>query len=116
MERYVITSDTRVPAGTHELCYEFETEEIGRIGAGGMGRLFIDGSAVGQGKIPRTVGVRYHLVDDGLCCGYDDESPVSNDYQSPFPFTGTIKRVVVRVKGDLVFDPETERLIALAVQ
>ncbi len=116
MERYAITSDTRIPAGTHALGFEFETVEPGRIGAGGTGRLLIDGQAVGQGEISRTVGVRYHLADDGLCCGYDDESPVSNDYQSPFRFTGTIKRVVVRVKGDLVFDPETERLIALAKQ
>lgn len=116
IDRYVIKSDSSIPAGTKSLRFEFEPDQPGEICGGGTGRLFIDGKPAGRGEISRTVGVRYHLADDGLCCGYDDESPVSDDYQAPFHFTGTINRVVVKVEGDLVFDQETERLIALMKQ
>jgi arylsulfatase len=56
----------------------------------------------------------FSLTGDGLCVGRDSASPVSRDYQAPFPFTGgTIDRVVIDVSGDTYVDHEKEALLWL---
>jgi type I restriction enzyme M protein len=42
------------------------------------------------------------------------DPPVTEDYSSPFPFTGTIERVVVEVSGTEPHDVKQEARIALA--
>jgi arylsulfatase A-like enzyme len=116
LERYKISSTVDVPIGPCSLGFRFEKTETEDLGAGGIGRLFIDDKEVGRGEIPRTVGVRYHLADDGLCCGYDSQTPTSDDYHSPFCFTGTLKRVIVTAEGQRYSNPELEYKIALARQ
>jgi arylsulfatase len=116
IERYRISSTVDVPAGLCSLGFRFEKSEAEGLGAGGIGRLFIDDDEVGQGEIPRTVGVRYHLADDGLCCGYDSQTPTSDDYRSPFRFTGKLMRVIVTAEGERYSDPELEYRVALARQ
>ena len=116
IESYKISSTAKVPEGPARLTFKFEKTGAEPVGAGGIGRLFINERQVGQGNIPRTVGVRYHLADDGLCCGYDSQTPVSDDYQSPFRFTGVLRRVKVTVEGPGWYDPEIELKLALARQ
>jgi arylsulfatase len=41
---------------------------------------------------------------------------VTPDYTSPFPFTGTLHRVVIDVSGDLIIDSESEMRMAMARQ
>src|SRR5262249_30023273 len=95
----------KVPAGKATLRMEFQKTgppdfQVGK-GSPGTVRLFINGKQVGEGKIPVTVPVSYALSGDGLCCGRDSCSAVSLDYMgSEFPFTGTIRRVVVDVGND----------------
>ena len=98
--------------------HEFQFEKTGAedIGAGGIGRLFIDDQQAGEGEVPRTMGVRLQLADDGLCCGYDGQTPVCNDYQSPFRFNGKLKRVIVNVMGERYYNPELEYGNAMARQ
>ncbi|MBE9012984.1 hypothetical protein IQ250_22550, partial [Pseudanabaenaceae cyanobacterium LEGE 13415] len=55
---------------------------------------------------PQTVPYTWSLTGEGLCCGYDSETAVSDLYQSPFPFTGTLKRVTVSVEGFPLADPD----------
>ncbi len=41
---------------------------------------------------------------------------MTSDYDGPFPFTGTIHRVVVEVDGPPYRDPEGEAAAAVATQ
>ncbi|MBW2061844.1 MAG: hypothetical protein JRI95_09820, partial [Deltaproteobacteria bacterium] len=116
IERYKITSEIEAPTGSCALGFEFEKTGTEKLGAGGIGRLCLNGKLAGAGKITRTSVVRYHLADDGLCCGYDSQTPTSEDYDSPFRFSGKLKRVIVNVNGDSYSDPELEYKIAMAKQ
>ena len=42
--------------------------------------------------------------------------PVTDDYDGPFPFTGTLERVVVEVDGAPFVDPAGEAAVAIATQ
>jgi arylsulfatase len=90
---YTITSGERVPTGDATLRFEFARND-GPAGAGGTGRLFINGKKVGEGTIARTVLNRFSL-DEGMDVGEDTGTPVSESYQVPFKFTGTLKQVTV---------------------
>jgi arylsulfatase len=92
---YTITSDERVPAGEVTLSFEF-TRKPGLPGAGGTGRLFINGKKVGEGPIERAVLNRFSL-DEGLDVGEDTGTPVCESYQVPFKFTGTLKHVTIEL-------------------
>jgi len=66
--------------------------------------LVVDGGAVAVADIPRTAPYRFALAGEGLCCGYDDGTPVTEAYAAPFEFTGTIDQVVIDVAGTPVRD------------
>ncbi|MBX3191833.1 MAG: arylsulfatase [Labilithrix sp.] len=94
LERYVVTSTTRVPTGDVTLAVVFEKtgENAGRA------RLFIDGDAAGEGDIPHTVPILYSATetfDTGL-----DTATAAGDYEVPFAFTGRLDSVTVRLLGD----------------
>ena len=67
----------------------------------------VDGKPAGEGKIARTLGFRMSL-DETLDCGEDTGTPVSEDYQVPFRFTGAIDRVAVRL-GDEKLTAQEQR-------
>ena len=65
--------------------------------------LHVDGRTVGERLVARTSPFRFTLAGEGLCCGYDDGTPVG-DYAAPFPCTATILEVVVDVSGEPYVD------------
>ncbi len=105
VDEYKTISSEKVPAGKATLRWEFKITgapdfKIGR-GAPGAGKLFINGKEVAAGKIPLTIPFAYGLSGDGLSCGKDTGTAVSNDYfGSEYPFTGVIRRVTVDVGAD----------------
>jgi arylsulfatase A-like enzyme len=88
---YRIRSTEPVPEGRVTLEFRFQRTGEHR----GRGTLHVDGRAVGEGEIPRTVPSVIDTSGEGLCCGYDSGLPVTPDYDAPFRFTGRIERVVV---------------------
>jgi arylsulfatase len=57
------------------------------------------------------------MINPGpLACGLNVGSPVTPEYESPFPFTGTINKVTVDVSGDLIVDEEAELKMHMARQ
>jgi arylsulfatase len=100
--RHAIRSATPVPAGSRVLGYEFRRTGPWR----GRGTLSIDGRVVGEVDIPKTWPV--HGTTAGVSCGHDGGAPVSDAYSAPFPFTGTLRRVVVELDGDGADDPAGE--------
>jgi arylsulfatase A-like enzyme len=77
--------------------------------------LSVDGAVTG-GEIARTAPYRFALAGEGLCCGHDDGTPVSESYESPYEFTGTIHEVVIDVGGTAVVDLVAEVERAWATQ
>jgi arylsulfatase A-like enzyme len=90
-----VRSDVVVPAGRVTVGFEFTPT------AKGTGRctLRIGDRIAGDGPIAKTLTVMGSAWSEGLCCGYDGGLPVSDEYASPFTFTGTIFRVVVEIAG-----------------
>ena len=66
----------------------------------------MDGTLVGNAEVPYTTP--FELDPGALTCGANPGSPISDDYASPFKFTGTIHSVTVDVSGKLIDDPEAE--------
>ena len=68
----------------------------GGIGGSGQATLTVDGKTVDAKKIPKTIPFRMSL-DETLDFGEDTGTPVSEDYQLPFKFTGELKKVTINI-------------------
>jgi arylsulfatase A-like enzyme len=116
---YYVESTEAVPAGRHQLRFEFAVTDKPDIahgkGAPGKGKLYIDGKLVGQGDIPLTNPLSVGLLST-INCGADVGAPVTPKYKTPFPFTGKIYKVTVDVSGELIRDHEVELRKHLARQ
>jgi len=64
----------------------------------GTGTISVDGKQLAQGRIDRTVPFRFS-IDETFDVGEDAGTPVSEDYDVPFKFTGQIEKVGVNL-GD----------------
>jgi arylsulfatase len=70
--------------------------------------LVVDGAVAAAAEIARTTPFRFTLHGEGLCCGYDDGTPVARAYASPFRFTGELLDVTIDVSGTPVVDHVAE--------
>ncbi len=113
-----VESEDDLPAGKHELRFEFEPTGQPDLskGAGAPGRLqlYVDGTLVGNAEAPITTPFMFN--PGALTCGANPGSPVTPDYEGPFTFTGTLHTVTLDVSGDLITDPEAELRFHLARQ
>lgn len=108
--RYVIRSDQAVPPGSHLLRFAF-TKTGSYCGAG---ELSIDDAPAGRGVLTETWPIG--AAQAGLHCGRDTGSPVSDEYQVPFAFTGLLHQVVVELVDDQQLDPAVHERAASAEQ
>jgi arylsulfatase len=114
IERTTITADAPLASGRHVIGVAFEPTG-GPRSLTATATLFVDGKEVGREDLARTTPFRFALAGEGLCCGYDDGTPVA-DYDAPFAFTGTIHEVVVDVSGETYEDVEAHVAHAWATQ
>ncbi len=111
-----VESDRGVTAGPHLLAASFEKTGQQPFGAGGTVRLFIDGEQVGEMALPFTIPFLAG-IGESLQIGCDVGATVSDAYQAPFRFTGTLHRVVVDLTGhEPPRDLAQEALIEMARQ
>lgn len=108
-----------IPEGNHIFSFEFNPTGKPDI-AHGKGvpaniKLFIDGKPVGEGELPVTVPITLGLAA-GVSVGIDSGSPVMEDYDPPFPFTGAVKKVLLDVSGEAVEDKQAMMRMYLARQ
>jgi arylsulfatase A-like enzyme len=117
-QRFEVVGD-KVPSGRHALSFEFEPtgepQPLEGKGAPGKAKLFIDGKPAGEGELPVTIPLTMGLAA-GVSIGLDAGAPVTDTYTAPFPFTGTIEKVIYDVSGAHVVDHEAEIRMALARQ
>jgi arylsulfatase len=104
VEVTTVTSPETLTPGRHLLGVEVTP----LTGLSMRAELFVDGEVVASAELARTAPVRFALAGEGLCCGYDDGTPVSDAYSSPFAFTGSIGRVLVDLSGAPIRDLAAE--------
>src|SRR5262249_10903551 len=93
--RWQIAAKDKLPAGKHTIQFDFKYDG-GGLGKGATGVLSVDGKEVAQGRIERTVPLRFSL-DECFDVGEDTGTPVAEDYpdRMPFRFTGVLRRLVI---------------------
>jgi arylsulfatase len=118
-QRFKVQSDNGVPEGDHIFSFAFTPTGQPDI-AQGKGvpaniKLYVDGEPVGSGDLPVTVPLALGLAS-GVSIGADAGAPVMTDYQSPFAFTGTVKKALVDVSGEAMEDKAATIRMYLARQ
>nr|WP_231663729.1 arylsulfatase [Pseudanabaena sp. 'Roaring Creek'] len=90
-DRTIIQSSEPVAIGKSTVKFDFAYDGSG-IGAGGIGKLFINDKQVAEGRIEKTVSFRIGS-DESFDVGQDTGTSVVDSYQVPFKFTGNLERV-----------------------
>ena len=115
---YQVCAPDVLPAGRHQLRFEFGPTGAPDMtqgkGSPGRAQLYVDGQLVAQDEFPVTTPVGFN--PGGLTCGANPGSPITADYQAPFPFTGMLHTVTVDLSGDLITDTDAEMRMAMARQ
>jgi arylsulfatase A-like enzyme len=110
-----VVSKKAVPIGASTLSAIFTKEgENPPHVANGTLAIYINDEKVGEMKMMTQPG-KFSIAGEGLNVGRDGGEPVTGEYpgEYPWPFTGTVKRVVVDVSGDLNINHEVEAQMML---
>ncbi len=94
LESYTISSTKSVSPGKHTLKFDFDYE--GGRGAGGLGKIYLDGDKIGEGKIVHTNSNTFG-IDESADVGTDENTPVFAGYHKKEKFTGVINKITVEV-------------------
>lgn len=87
-----ITADQSLSVGKSTLKFEFNADQVNK---NGTGSIYINDSKVGEAKF---ISSTFKDAWDGISVGKDDNTPVSEKYGAPYPFTGKLKKVVIDFK------------------
>ena len=102
----------------HELRFEFDptspAQARPRPRDAGRFQLYVDGNLAGDMDVAYTTPFLFN--PGALTCGSDPGSTVTDDYKTPFRFTGTLHTVTVDLSGELIQDPEAELKVHMARQ
>jgi arylsulfatase A-like enzyme len=96
-----IAGGEKLAPGKHTIVFDF-TYDGGGIGKGGNGTLKVDGKKVGEkSHLEKTIPFRFSL-DESFDVGQDTGSPVIDEYDAkmPFKFTGTLRKLEVKLGPD----------------
>ncbi|QLE58370.1 arylsulfatase [Nostoc sp. TCL26-01] len=93
--RYTIQSPEKLPSGKSTIRFDFDYD--GGVGAGGIGKLFINDQQVAEGRVDKTIAYRLAL-DETFDVGKDTGTPVVDTYEVPFAFTGNLQQVSLELK------------------
>jgi arylsulfatase len=96
LKQYTIAGGQALPTGKATIRYEF-VYDGGGVGKGGTGALYVNGKNVAGGRIDQTQCCAFS-ADEGADVGADEGTPVTEDYQVPFKFTGKIDKVTIDLK------------------
>ena len=84
---------------------------ISGIGRGGTGTLKVDGKVVSEQKMEHSVSITLQF-DESLDVGSDTLTGVDDqDYQVPFPFTGTINKITLTIDRQKLSPEDEKQLI-----
>ena len=118
IEHYIVSADTPIPVGKHQVRMEFAYDG-GGLAKGGDVTLYYDGQRVGAGRVEKTIPMGYS-ADEACDVGSDTGSPSSPDYgPTGNRFTGEIEWVQLDIgedSHDHLITPEERFNLAMARQ
>src|SRR5262249_19075225 len=107
--------------GKHTLEFDFKYDGLGfgtlafnnvsGIGRGGTGVLKVDGKEVASKPMEPTIPLIMQW-DENFDIGADTGTPVSEDYQVPFKFTGTLDKLTLTIDRPKLSPEDIEKLKA----
>jgi arylsulfatase len=105
--------------GKHTLEFDFKYDGLGLatlafnnvsgIGRGGIGVLKVDGNEVARQSMEHTIPLIMQW-DENFDIGADTGTPVSDDYEVPFRFTGTLERLTLKIDRPQLSPADIEKL------
>ncbi len=98
--------------GKHTLVFDFKYDGPGP-GKGGTGVFTVDGEELARKTIKHTIPLLMS-IDETFDVGVDTRTPVDNDYQLPFRFTGTIDKLTFKL-GPSQLTPADQKAQAAAI-
>jgi arylsulfatase len=110
-----------LPPGRHALEFDFKYDGLGLgtlaynnvsgIGRGGTGVLKVDDKEVARQTMEHTIPLIMQW-DENFDIGADTGTPVSNDYQVPFRFTGKLNKLTLRIDRPKLTPEDVKKLMA----
>jgi arylsulfatase len=94
-ERYKVTSSEALSSGPAVIRVDVKYDG-GGVGKGAAVSVFINDKRVGDGRIDKSVPSRFGA--ENFDVGMDTGSPVSEVYEPPFAYSGTIKKVTITLQ------------------
>jgi len=95
-ERYAIRATEPLAPGRRTVKLDMAYDGNGP-GKGASVTLTVDGKTVAKGRLEQTVPVSFG-ASEGLDVGSDRGTPVSEEYESPFPYLGQVHKIVIDLK------------------
>ena len=105
--------------GKHTLEFDFRYDGLGvgtlafnnlsGIGRGGTGVLKVDGKEVARQTMERTIPLVLQW-DENFDIGADTGTPVADDYQVPFKFTGKLEKLTLKIDRPQLSTADIEKL------
>jgi len=105
--------------GNHTLEFDFKYDGLGAatlafnsvsgIGRGGTGVLKVDGKEVARQTMEHTIPLIMQW-DENFDIGADTGTPVADDYQVPFRFTGKLNKLTLKIDRPQLTPADIEKL------
>jgi arylsulfatase A-like enzyme len=120
LQRFKVYGEENISAGEHQMRMEFDYDG-GGLGKGGVVRLYLDGSKVGEGRVDATVPMMFS-GDETTDLGSDSGTPVTDDLAvGDTKFNGRIHWVQIDLgkdaeDADHLITPEERYRIVMARQ
>src|SRR5262252_172265 len=105
--------------GKHTLEFDYKYDGLGLgtlafnnvsgIGRGGTGVLTVDGKEVARQGMERSIPLILQW-DENFDIGADTGTPVADDYQVPFPFSGKLDRLTLKIDRPKLTPADIEKL------
>jgi len=105
--RYDVSGKEPLKPGKHTVVLDFNYDGGGQ-GKGGAATLSVDGAKVGETRFEISIPLRISL-DETLDCGEDTGTPVSEDYQVPFEFTGELEKVTIHISEQKLTEEQLQQ-------
>jgi hypothetical protein len=100
--------------GKHTLVFDWKYDGPG-LGKGGTGTLSVDGKVVDSHQMPHSLSISIGWTDT-FSVGTDVGTPVDDaDFQSPFPFTGKLDKLTIKLRPEQL-TPEDRELLGRTVR
>ena len=95
-QRYKVAGSEKLSPGPATIRVDFKYDG-GGVAKGGTVTMVVNDKKVAEGRVEKTVLARFS-PDETFDIGLDAATPVSEDYKSPNPYTGKLRKVEIHLE------------------